>query len=267
VAIKWLKTPPSESVEREEVIDLLAAIGPEASAAVPALTGFLKEPKSYNCSRAIHALGRIGPASSPAVELITGALDVDTNYYTRSNAAEALARIGPDAKSAVKALKAAANGKDVRLRIWATAALARISGDEDAAVSFLVKAMQNAAQDRNSNDDERTAGEAFVLLGPGACGKAAPAIIPLRESYHTGADEARVSIVAAGRPVTKAAVTYVVKYAQKTYSSDRPRWIVALGEMGPAATEACPYLEGLVDEVDDGIGLVARAALKKIRGN
>ncbi len=77
----------------------LEGIGPEAKAAVPALSEALKDEDSGVRRAAVGALGRLGPEAKAAVRALIEALkDEDANV--RRNAAIALKRIRSDANAA-----------------------------------------------------------------------------------------------------------------------------------------------------------------------
>ena len=81
----------------------LGEIGPEAKAAVPALTELLKDNSTSMQEILAEALGKIGPNAKDVVPAITELLQ-DKAYAVRASAARALGRMGPAAKDAVPAL-------------------------------------------------------------------------------------------------------------------------------------------------------------------
>jgi HEAT repeat protein len=102
-------------------IDFLGRRGSEAKPAVPALIRALESPSKRES--ALHALAGIGPGAAEAVPvLIAGLRQWPDHSSARSVAAMALAAIGPAADSA---LHAAVTSPDIRISIWAHAALAK----------------------------------------------------------------------------------------------------------------------------------------------
>src|SRR5439155_27109601 len=109
---------------RGHAATVLAAIGPPAKAAVPALAETLREKKTSTVpSNASRALGKIG---APAVPKLIEALK-DKQAHVRELAASALKDIGPPARPAVPALIVIAKEqKALMARLFAIDALGRI---------------------------------------------------------------------------------------------------------------------------------------------
>jgi HEAT repeat protein len=74
----------------------LAAMGPKAKEAVPALVQALSDPEPLVRDAAAAALGSIGAAATEAVPALIEALE-DWNGFVRQAAAKALKMIDPDA--------------------------------------------------------------------------------------------------------------------------------------------------------------------------
>ena len=72
-------------------IRVVAAVGPEAGTAVPALVKALDAPETEVRLEAVHALVKLGPAARPAADALRKALD-DSDRDVRRRAAEALLR-------------------------------------------------------------------------------------------------------------------------------------------------------------------------------
>jgi HEAT repeat protein len=143
----------SDDGVQEAALDALASIGSAASAAVTPISRMLAARPSLDKRKVlIYALGQIGPASKPAVPLITEALrDQSDREGFVNNAADALGKIGPGAASAVPALIAALGSGDVRLPTSATAALGNIGAEAKAAIPALVEAMEREEQEYKKN--------------------------------------------------------------------------------------------------------------------
>ena len=120
----------------------LAAIGPEASEAVPALGKLLAGDEKEDTLRyaAAYALGRIGPAAAPVAEALRG-LTKSEDELMASVAVWALLKIEPDNKAqvaaAVPVLRKALRGKRDLARLEAAAALGELGGAAVSAVPIL----------------------------------------------------------------------------------------------------------------------------------
>ena len=115
---------------RSNAARALARLGPEAKAAVPALSEALKDEEAFVRGYAASALSGIGPAAVPA---LSKALK-DEERDVRVSAAAALARLGPaEAKAAVPALSEALKDEVANVRRAAARALDQIRSDTNAA--------------------------------------------------------------------------------------------------------------------------------------
>ena len=129
---------------RLAVLDVLAQLGPKATAAVPALIQTLRtdvggrgEEASHQDYRAALALAAIG---KPGVEGLIGLLK-ERKESVRAEAIMALGRVGPDAGAAVPALIALLADPSSRIRREAAIALPRMG---HAAVDPLILASRDA---------------------------------------------------------------------------------------------------------------------------
>ncbi len=93
-------SPPQAEATREAAARALGRLGPDASAAIPALTQALRDNQGRVRWEASSALGRIGKAA--VLPLIT-TLEAD-DARARQAAAAALGQMGPDAADAIPAL-------------------------------------------------------------------------------------------------------------------------------------------------------------------
>jgi HEAT repeat protein len=78
---------------------------------------------------AIIILGKMGPVAKAAVPVLTGALK-DEYEDIRATAADALGEMGPEAKSAVPELKVALKDEEGSVRLAASKAIKKITGEE-----------------------------------------------------------------------------------------------------------------------------------------
>jgi HEAT repeat protein len=147
---------------------LLAKLGPDAKAAVPALMDALSSKQSALRLSAVYALGEIGP-DAKMVPALTDLLN-DDEAHVRAAAATVLGKIGPEAKAAVPALVTTLKDLDAEVREAAAGALGLIGPEAKSAVTGLVELLKDkegkvrfAAADALLRLGERRA-EAEVVL-------------------------------------------------------------------------------------------------------
>jgi HEAT repeat protein len=104
-------------------------IGPEAKAAVPALSEVLKDKNILVRTEAARALGQIGSEAKAAVPALVEALK-DEYAIIRLLAADALGKIGPEAKAAVSALVETLKDEKEDVRWYSAKALKKINTPE-----------------------------------------------------------------------------------------------------------------------------------------
>ena len=128
---------------RISAAECLAAIGPEAEGAAPALIQALGS-RRRDCSRsddvrsaAVESLARIGAAAVPS---LVEALE-DEDVLIRAGACDTLGRIGSDAASAVPALIEALGDERMAVRAASAMAVEKLGPTADAAVPALVRAL------------------------------------------------------------------------------------------------------------------------------
>jgi HEAT repeat protein len=138
----------ADPATRGDAAVALAAIGPEAAEAVPALAKLLASDEKEDALRyaAAYALGRIGPASASVAETLRG-LSKSEDELMASVAIWALLKIEPENKAqvaaAVPALRKALRGKRDLARLEAAAAL----GDLGAAAVSAVPMLELVSED------------------------------------------------------------------------------------------------------------------------
>jgi len=245
---------------------VLAAIGPEAAEAVPALADKVRSEDRPDVRReAILALGAIGKASAPAVPSLIKALD-DKETAVSMSAAFAIGQIGPGASQSVERLSAMLKSKDEFMRIISAWALAKIQpGDEqalDRSVPLLAAGLRSntpqvrAAAFRALGDlrpgptrilaaleeglkgaDQDTIHEAVRLLAT----VGAPAVPKLIEALGHAKHRSFVAqVLAAIGPPAKEAVPALVEVAKNDNHADvRSEALMAIANIGPGP-EAVP---------------------------
>lgn len=138
----------ADPATRGDAAVALAAIGPEAAEAVPALAKLLAGDEKEDALRyaAAYALGRIGPASASVAETLRG-LSKSEDELMASVAVWALLKIEPENKAqvaaAVPVLRKALRGKRDLARLEAAAAL----GDLGAAAVSAVPILELVSED------------------------------------------------------------------------------------------------------------------------
>jgi HEAT repeat protein len=116
-----------DSYRREDACRLLAELGPEAAAAVPALiTAIRADPLNTVRFEAATALGKIGLAARPAVPDLIRALAQDQGGGVDREAATALGLIGIGDPQVLPALRKALTSPDGEVTTAAAQAIAKI---------------------------------------------------------------------------------------------------------------------------------------------
>jgi HEAT repeat protein len=128
---------------REKAAFSLRQLGPEATAAVPALAGRLTGDADVAVRQeAAFALQRIGPAARPAIPALVRALD-DRDGHVRSWALLALADFRADARAAAPALdRVLKKDPEVGLRVQAAQCLWRMGVKKLEALAVLIEAVR-----------------------------------------------------------------------------------------------------------------------------
>jgi HEAT repeat protein len=126
-----------ENVYPDPTLKLLAAIGPDAKVAIPALMEVAKNTKHRRQLDALETLARIGPDAKAAVPLLVNQLSAQSSY-DRTRAAKALGVFGPIAKDAVPKLRELLEDPEDAVRVWASFALARITGDYEPNIETIL---------------------------------------------------------------------------------------------------------------------------------
>jgi HEAT repeat protein len=170
VFIELLKDHPEDQAWYERSIHALRDAGPAAAVAVPVLVQHLDGPFQQAIVETLCHLGPIARDAIPAVRLRVRhektlpwaapllarlaptdpevlpallALLAYPDYTDRERAAEELGRLGPAARQAVSRLERALSDENARVRMFATAALLRITGDQDRFVQPLRRAVRD----------------------------------------------------------------------------------------------------------------------------
>ncbi len=193
--------------------------------------------------QAAAALEEIGPSAYPAAKALADAL-FDKSPAVRAKAAEALGQIGPGAEEAIPDLVFALRDKVAFVRRRAAGALGVLRANPKLAVPGLIQALQDEdrAPDRSSTSVPVVAALALANYGPEA--KAAvPALLKALEGRD--ADLRLMAIRALGK--IKADLPTLLPLLRRILNDPsqeafRTVTAVALGNLGPEASEAVPDL-------------------------
>ncbi len=120
----------------------LGKIGPEASAAIPALVRRLKDRDGPVRREAVWALGQIGPNATPAIPVLVDSLKDDKDFV-RVAAAKALGSIRPTTQVAVEGLIHALRDKEGDVQHEAADALGKLDADAVPAIPALIETLKS----------------------------------------------------------------------------------------------------------------------------
>jgi HEAT repeat protein/S1-C subfamily serine protease len=247
-----------DSQARGAAITAMGQVGSEAKTAVPSIVEAMKQKDTRDL--AIVALGKIGPDAKAAVPDLAKNL---SEKECQSLVIEALGKIGPDAKAAVPELADLLKNSDKEMRPLILAGLTRIGAAAKAAIPAIGDCL-----DPNEKEISLQALTLLATFGTDAK-EAVGQIIPLfaEDEEETGKEENKLRAQAIktlgkiGKPAVQKLQT-----ALKQNPSRRVKVgiIDALGEIGPDAKPAAPYLEQLSRGSDSQVSRAAFKALTKI---
>ena len=245
------------------ITSIIAEIGPDAAAAVPALTGMLGSKDADVRREAILTLAAIGPAAnSVAPELIK--MLGDKQSPNRPAAAFALGKMM--AKSAVPALKDGMNDVDNPvLRLACVWALLQIDPtNEDYATIALPQLI--TALDNDNPAIRREAARTLARFGARAK-SAVPALQQhLSDPNAPVRREALIALAEIG-PDSQIAVTDILRILNDGNPALSPIACYALGRIGAASKAAVPTLNRILQGRDPHEKTVAAWALVQIMPN
>lgn len=168
---------------RPLVSRVLAALGPQAVEAVPALVEVLPESEPLAQREILMALAAIGPPAQAAVPRIAPLLE-DENAQVRYGAAYALGKIGPAAAEAVPNLLAQLTSEDSFYRVISAWALSHVAPRKAEVTRAIAPLLVGAL--RHERPFVRVeAAEALGRLGPAA----RPAVRELERAATTDPNE------------------------------------------------------------------------------
>ena len=240
----------------------LAALGPLGKEAVPWIVRYHRiNPSSYYIYIA-DALGNIGDGRKEVVEILTQGLGAKKGFH-RAVSAKALGRLTPLATAALPALKKQLKDSNTKARLYATAAIYRITGFKNNALKKKLFAGLRVK-------DWQSRQGAVLALGE-ICGQA-PGVRDVLLKQAAAEKEAWVKSSFARalvfvKPPTARMVKLLRKFAAEPGILPSRAAVVALGALGPAAKAALPDLRRLAKAAKGTKqGLAATLAIARITG-
>lgn len=256
--------------DRVQVIQALRSIGPGAKAAVPALHAILKDAKQTQKLRihAASALAEIGIANPEVMATLMELLRNTADLNMASAAAGVVGGIGYEAREAIPLLLALYRSQGNTNTQWANQirqgaldALRHMGPAAKPVVPELVRILKDKQVDSGVR---KSAALALKHIGPHAI-DAVPTLLDMVKNYDPvySRDEIVYALGGIGPAAIPALVEFINNEANK--KDDRnPRSVAvrAIGEMGPAAKSAIPFLSGLLEDAQ--VATRAREALHRI---
>lgn len=267
--------------QRQVALEALEKLGPEAAAAVPALVERLakaKEPPALKVLL-IRTIAKLGPRAKVSSPTLMNVLKTDADESVRRAAADTLGGFGSDAVPELIEVVKEGNEQSQELAFHALALVGT------PAVGPLVEALRESSQEKRTplakalgaigapavpalrkaiKDSaflvRMGACEALGCVGPKAVEAVPDLIDALRDDYTNVQRQAGRALEKIGQPAVPALVD-AVRFSPKM----RPRAVMILGQIGPAAKEAVPALTDALKDEDQQVRLEAEKALAKIR--
>jgi HEAT repeat protein len=233
-----LTNPDSQGVE--QVLKLLARIGPEAGGAVPGVLDVLKSNRITLRQAAIKTLGQIRNPAELVVPALTAAL-TDPSQKVRCDALHALRAVGPGAAVSVpRILELVREPEPREVRLGATSALGPIRVTTPAVITAL-----SALLNGDAEAVAREAGCALAQLGqPGA----AVLVKAMKSSNGKVRHHAAIAVRVMTSP-EEAVIADLVEAARPDLAI-ASTLAASLVCFGPAAVPAIPMLLGLAASPD-----------------
>jgi HEAT repeat protein len=231
---------------------ILRDIGPDASAAAPALVGKLADKRGEVRREAALALATIGAADT--APKIAGLLKDPAAQVAATYALGALGRIPPEAEPAMRANTKSNNKLLSTTSLWA---LARVHGNDTTLKRAAISQFVDQLKDKDPYV-RAAAARALSSLPP------SPEITgPIVERALASADETTthymLDAIAALGPQAVPRLTAALKH-----EALRAQVANILGRIGPASAPATGALAKLVNDPDPNVGIEAAHALANI---
>ena len=223
-------------------------LGPEAKAAIPALTDLLKHPET--APSAARALMSIGPdAVLPLVRALT-----NENRIVRRTAAFGLGQIRSAETAVTLALVKSLKDADARVRHAAAESLRR-TNEPDLVIPALLETLNDA-----DSDVRREAMLSLAIFGS----QAKEAVPALSQALYDTNSSVRLDAALALRQIDPQVVTVLAAKLEDTNSVVRSLTAEALRHFGQQASAAVPALLKALDDPDNDVRSKALVALREI---
>lgn len=223
---------------QQEILPILAEIGPDAAEAVPALTSLLSTKNTETRREVIIALAGIGEAAKPTSAELIKYLS-DKQFPSRPAAAFALGKI--KASSAIPVLKdALQNSTDSLLQLASVWALLQFDPQNEEYITLAIPRLTKALENEKP-EVRREAIKSLGHLGARAKGSVAELQKGLKDKDPEIRRETLIALAEIG-PDSAAAVGDVIAVLNEDSNTLRPIAIYALGRIGAAAKPATAQL-------------------------
>jgi HEAT repeat protein len=257
----WIATlKAKDSASRITAASALALLGPNAEAAVPALTSALDDPGVEVPIAAMVALGEFGPAAATAAPALERKL-ADRRFFYSSGApysgshraADALAAIGP---AAVPVLAEALASDSEDTRGWAAHALGQIGPPAKSAVPALERVVKTYGP-----QEGKPSVEALGTIGPAAVA-AAPTLHTAYDSLK--ADEDGGSLLEALMKIGAPPSPGLLQQLDDPDPQRRADAAHLLSDFGLRARSAVPRLVTALGDPSPHVRVAAASALVQV---
>jgi HEAT repeat protein len=239
--------------QQREVYEVLGQMGPEARAAVPALTALLRR-WLEECEDAEWA--------------------ATLGWRSGHWAAEALGRMGPAASTALPALRRARNSKDHHVRCVAALAAWRLDKQAGEALPVLVAALTDPGPGNRLSDacvievdslppSQQVAAQALGQMGPAAAA-ALPALKKALTAHDIDVRLAAAEAIAQINRQEKAVLPVLLTALRSRDREARETAVRVLGQLGPEAKTAVPALRQALADPEPTVRAAAVEALRRV---
>jgi HEAT repeat protein len=246
------------TIQYFDAVHDLVNVGPDA---IPVATAALKDERSEIRWMAAMVLSRIGPKAARAIPDLIEALN-DDDARVRCAAASALGQIGADARLATRSLKAALKDEDGMVRMWAAEALWRLHRQPKMVLPVLNEGLLNGPPHVRN----RAAGVVRLM---GHTGKdAVPALIEVLKDEDRGNRlvAVHIAVQALGDlgPHARSAAPFLVKALKEEDFVVREYAAQALESIGVCDDVVIDGLKAALKDNDSGVRIAAESALRKL---
>jgi HEAT repeat protein len=249
----------------------IAALGSDAKAAVPALAKALSGEEKNTASYILSSLTDIGPDAKEAVPAVRKKLS-EERPTRKIDALKCLAAIGPGAKEALPEIEKLTTSTDPDIRLWATCAVARITGDYAKHKKMWVRLFELAIIDpAQSRFDVLNYSTEAMNIFPYLSSKV-PELLPLAKKILSLNKPGIRPVVIRGLrqsgPNASAATPILLEILDDPMSNrnEIKATLWAISALGPAAKSALPRLKEWTDHSDPWYAYEAAEAIKAIEG-